>query len=138
VPLVNCRRGTSSANKRGNTRARKRRREWLIDKFGIARKRDGRKTRIRCAHCGKVMRAEPEKVWTKRGHVMRYSWEVDRFPICGHAGGKYVRGNIVPACPDCNKRRCTVVKKCRKSAIDFVGRPSHSYAHVMRLLEAAA
>lgn len=33
-------------------------------------------------------------------------WEVDRFPICGHDGGRYVRGNIVPSCPSCNAKRC--------------------------------
>lgn len=91
----------------------------MIETFGIPRQSDGKKTRIRCAHCPKLMRAEPQKA----NGVLRYSWEVDRFPICGHAAGKYVRGNIAPACPDCNRKRCTTAKKCRFGALDAVGVP---------------
>jgi hypothetical protein len=119
---VKAARGTSSANKRGGSRDRRRRREWMIDTFGMPRVRDGKKTRVCCVHCRKVMRAEPARVWTKRGYISRYSWEVDRFPICGHAGGRYRRGNIVVACIGCNKTRCTTAKKCRIGAIDMVGK----------------
>jgi hypothetical protein len=33
--------------------------------------------------------------------------EADRFPLCGHSGGGYRRDNIVPACGDCNRTRCS-------------------------------
>lgn len=31
---------------------------------------------------------------------------VDRYPVCGHDGGRYTRGNIVPSCRSCNATRC--------------------------------
>jgi hypothetical protein len=31
---------------------------------------------------------------------------VDRWPKCGHDGGRYARGNVVPACAACNFSRC--------------------------------
>ncbi len=40
----------------------------------------------------------------------RLTWdtlEVDRWPVCGHAGGSYRRDNIVPAFADCNRTRCS-------------------------------
>jgi hypothetical protein len=88
------RRGTSNGNVRGSSYARRRRRARLVEELGIPRKSDGKKTRIPCVHCGKVMKADG------------IQWEVDRFPVCGVHGGRYVRGNIVPSCPPCNKRRC--------------------------------
>lgn len=80
---------------RGNSYDRRRRREWLIEKYGIPRLKDGAKTRIRCFHCGRMMRAD------------KPSWDVDRFPICGHRGGRYIRSNVVPSCQTCNKGRCS-------------------------------
>lgn len=82
----------ASRNIRGNSRDRARRREWLMKQFGNGKT-------IPCFHCGKRMRTR---------------WEVDRYPICGHEGGRYVRGNIVPSCIKCNNRRCTVKLKCRE------------------------
>jgi hypothetical protein len=79
---------------RGNSRDRRRRREFLIETFGIPRPSDGKKTKIRCYHCKRLMMAQGS------------SWDVDRFPICGHDGGRYVRSNIVPSCTTCNKGRC--------------------------------
>lgn len=77
---------------RGNSYDRRRRREWIIEQFA---ERDSRgRLWIRCEHCKKRMWARSRK------------WQVDRFPLCGHAGGRYVRGNIVPACSQCNKGRC--------------------------------
>lgn len=35
-------------------------------------------------------------------------FEVDRHPVCGHNGGKYVHENIVPACRTCNVIRCNI------------------------------
>lgn len=112
-----ARRGTSSKNLRGNTSQWRRRRERMIAKHGVARKSDGRKTRIPCFHCGRLMRADGYK--TPDGTF--FSWEVDRFPICGHAQGTYADDNIVPACRDCNANRCTTAKKCRYGAADAAG-----------------
>lgn len=86
-------RGTSNSATRGSSYDRQARRAWLMEKFG----HPSGKT-IKCFWCPKVMRTR---------------WEVDRYPICGHDGGRYTRDNIVPACPRCNKNRCTVAKKCR-------------------------
>lgn len=77
---------------RGNSYDRRRRREWIIEQFA---ERDSRgRLWIRCEHCKKRMWARSRK------------WQVDRFPVCGHAGGRYVRGNVVPSCSQCNKGRC--------------------------------
>jgi hypothetical protein len=82
------RRGTSNSNCRGSSYDRRRRRAFLIAKFGGP----SGKT-IKCFWCPKRMRASCSV------------WEVDRL-LCGHKGGGYTRDNIVPSCPDCNKRRC--------------------------------
>lgn len=95
-----ARRGKSNSDQRGSARDRRRRRAWLVETFGIPRKRDGEKTMVKCHHCPRVMRAAYG------------AWEIDRYPICGHDGGRYVQGNIVVACPDCNRDRCARV--CRR------------------------
>lgn len=118
-------RGTSSANVRGSSRDRRRRRAWLVERYGIPR-RDGKKTRVRCHHCARVMQADGK------------GWEVDRFPVCGHAGGRYRRDNIVIACIDCNKTRCTTAKKCRVGAVDIVGKPRRAYASAFKFFSEAA
>lgn len=94
-------RGTSNSNSRGSSYQRRQRRAFLVEKFGS---KTGKT--IRCFHCKKRMHVN--------ARVRR--WEVDRFPVCGHAGGTYARDNIVPACPKCNGTRCTVAKKCRADA----------------------
>jgi hypothetical protein len=91
----------------GSVYDRRRRVEWMIETFGIPRKCDGRKTRVPCAWCG-------SRMWATAPNGRR--WEIDRFPVCGHNGGRYVRGNIIIACKTCNATRCTKVKKCRRSA----------------------
>lgn len=117
APFPPTRRGTSNTNARGSVYDRKRRRDWMISKFGVPRA-DGKKTRIPCHHCSALMRAEPAKVTIRlafREHdthpryrtFERYSWEVDRFPKAGRDGGTYARSNIVPSCPGCNKSRVT-------------------------------
>jgi hypothetical protein len=93
------RRGTSNTNSRGSSRDRKRRRQYLVEKFGSPTGKT-----ICCFHCGKRMHVNAS--------VRR--WEVDRYPTCGHAGGRYTRDNIVPACRACNGTRCTTV--CRGKA----------------------
>lgn len=86
-------RGTSSANLRGSSYDRRRRREWIRGQFGSS----SGKT-VKCYWCPKVMRT---------------NFEVDRWPVCGHDGGRYTRSNVVPSCPECNRKRCTASKKCR-------------------------
>jgi len=97
-------RGTSDSNCRGNSEDRRRRREWLI-------KMCAERGRIPCFHCGKRMRIEPTvkeiaQLSFRTGQEIRqtlpfYTWEVDRYPLCGHAkhalcgptGGKYLIGH---------------------------------------------
>jgi hypothetical protein len=106
----------ASRNIRGSSYDRRRRREWLVEQHGIPRKRDGAKTRLPCHHCRKIMMVDGP-------------FEVDRFPVCGHDGGRYTRDNIVASCVKCNKNRCTTAKNCRKTH----GRPSY-YADALSLL----
>lgn len=119
---MSTRRGTTNCYVSGNSYDRRRRRGWMIRQFGIPRSSDGKQTRVRCHHCPRIMRAAPVKRLIKAGpyagtYGQFYSWEVDRWPVCGHDGGKYVRGNIVPACRKCNGTRCS--KECRVKAVSF-------------------
>lgn len=66
---------------RGNSKDRKRRKEWMLTEFG-----DG--TSAPCAFCG--------------GSLTYETITADRHPIPGCKGGRYIRGNIRPACSDCN------------------------------------
>jgi hypothetical protein len=52
---------------------------------------------VPCFHCGRRLRKP----------------QIDRYPICGHDGGSYRRGNIVPSCKRCNSRRC-ILFACRR------------------------
>ena len=85
---------------RGNTHDRRVRREWIMSPaagFG------GNGRTVPCYHCGSRLRKPT----------------IDRYPICGHAGGRYVRGNIVPSCGRCNFRRGNKCKRggCHAQAI---------------------
>ena len=91
---------SSNSNERGSSYDRRRRRAWLVETFGLRNAR-GRIAWVVCHHCGRRMRASAGV------------WEVDRFPVCGHAGGSYRRGNIVISCPDCNKRCASSHSACR-------------------------
>ena len=71
---------------RGSNVSRKIRKRWLLREFG-----NGETTQC-FWQCGKELDFN--------------ALTVDRFPICGHEGGRYVRGNIVPACFQCNRYRC--------------------------------
>ena len=94
-------------DKRGSSTDRRKRREWLWEQrketvielhdccSGNPEEREY--SFIRCHHCKTSMSFD--------------QFEVDRFPICGHDGGRYVRNNVVPSCSSCNKNRCP---KCRK------------------------
>lgn len=74
------------ADTRGNVYDRAARKRWLLQAFGNGRTAP-------CRWCGRKLTAS--------------TVEVDRYPLCGHAGGGYRRKNIVPACKDCNGGRCT-------------------------------
>jgi hypothetical protein len=77
-------RGTTNRNARGGSDARRVRKQWLLDTFG-----DG--TTASCAFgCGQVLDID--------------TVTVDRHPTPGCRGGTYRRGNIRPACADCNSR----------------------------------
>lgn len=75
-------RGTTNQNVRGSAESRRRRKAWLLETFG-----DGE--RCLCAFgCGTELTFD--------------TLTVDRFPVPGYDGGRYVRGNVRPACADCN------------------------------------
>lgn len=78
-----------TVDSRGSSEARRRRRAYLYEKHAV-------RGWIPCHHCGVKMRA---------GEM-----QVDRFPVCGHDGGRYTRDNIVPACATCNGSRCNGCK----------------------------
>lgn len=68
---------------RGNSRDRAARRAWIASTMGV-------NGWVYCHLCGKRLKASAS------------TWHVDRFPVPGHKGGRYIRGNIRPACPKCN------------------------------------
>ncbi len=78
---------------RGNSKDRKARRAWLAGVYGILGK-NGKPRWVVCHLCSKPCL------------VKSLSGEVDRFPVCGHDGGRYNQGNILPACLVCNRGRC--------------------------------
>ncbi len=75
-------RGTSNKNSRGGSRARARRRQYLVDTFG-----DG--TKVDCVHCGTTLDVN--------------TVSSDRV-IPGALGGTYKRENLAPSCLPCNSR----------------------------------
>lgn len=80
-------RGTSNTNSRGSAESRRRRKAWLASPasgFG------GDGTSVQCQFDGCETMVTVEDMW------------VDRYPIPGCAGGRYVRGNIRPSCSACN------------------------------------
>lgn len=80
---------------RGSVRVRLRRRQWLLDNYG-----DG--TTAPCS-----IR------WDQNcaGTVDINTCTIDRWPIPGAQGGRYVEGNIRPACDYCNKHHGTDLSK---------------------------
>lgn len=85
---------------RGNTHDRRVRRDWIMSPaagFG------GNGRTVPCFHCGARLRKP----------------EIDRFPLCGHSGGRYVRDNIVPSCMRCNNRRSIRCRagQCHQQAV---------------------
>lgn len=74
-------RGTTNSNSRGSVSDRAARKLWLLKTFG-----DG--TTAPCAFCTTAVTVE--------------TITVDRYPVPGCDGGRYVHGNIRPACGPCN------------------------------------
>jgi hypothetical protein len=66
---------------RGNNRDRAARKLRLLREFGNGMKAP-------CSFCG--------------AYVTFETMHVDRYPIPGAAGGRYVRGNVRPSCGPCN------------------------------------
>lgn len=79
-----ARRGTTDRNSRGNATDRRARKQWLLDEFG-----DG-KTAACAFDCGTMV--DIDTIY------------VDRHPVPGCLGGRYVRTNIRPSCGSCNSR----------------------------------
>lgn len=88
-------RGTSNTNDRGSSYARRKRKQWLLDEFG-----DG--TEAPCAFCHRP--------------VTFLTITVDRYPVPGCEGGKYVKGNIRPSCGFCNSSDGSKLGHARKAA----------------------
>lgn len=90
-------RGTSNSDDRGSSETRRRRKRWLLETFG-----DG--VAAPCAFgCGTVVTME--------------TITVDRYPVPGVEGGRYVRGNIRPACGPCNSRDGNDLRERRKALV---------------------
>ena len=79
----NGRRGNSNKNVSGSSYDRRARKRWLLGEFG-----DG-VTALCSFDCGTVLTFE--------------TLTVDRHPLPGRDGGRYVHGNIRPACMPCNE-----------------------------------
>ena len=77
---MTCRRGTSNTNDRGSAADRRARKVWLLETFG-----DGETAP--CCFCQTELTFE--------------TITVERI-VPGCQGGRYVRGNIKPACGACN------------------------------------
>lgn len=80
-------RGTSNGNARGNSRDRAARRRWLVTAWQADYYVGVDTPACRCYRCGTLL---TEQTVT-----------VDRI-VPGCKGGRYVRGNIRPACAGCN------------------------------------
>ncbi|AIM50398.1 hypothetical protein PBI_OMNICRON_65 [Mycobacterium phage Omnicron] len=88
-------RGTSNTNARGSAASRRRRKQWLLDTFG-----DG--TTCTCSTCPEVLTFD--------------TITVDRYPVAGVDGGRYVRGNIRPQCALCASRQGASMSHTRRRA----------------------
>lgn len=100
--LTPTRRGTSNTNSRGPAESRRRRKAWLLSEFG-----DG--TTAECQ-----LRVSPKC----EGTVTFETMTVDRYPIPGCEGGRYVKGNTRPACGPCNASDGGMLSARREAAQD--------------------
>lgn len=87
------RRGTSNGNSSGSNRDRARRRAWLVDTYGW-RLPDGSGI-VLCWKCHVTLLQDDDP------EAPGQSVTVDRI-VPGCRGGRYVHGNIRPACSPCN------------------------------------
>lgn len=87
---MTCSRGTSNGNVAGSAEDRRRRRQWLLDRFGNGA----------TAPC---MLGGPSVSWCEVT-VNAVTLTVDRI-VPGCKGGRYTRDNIQPACGPCNSRQ---------------------------------
>lgn len=78
-------RGTSNSNVRGSSYDRRVRKRWILKEFG-----DGETVTCSFDGCVRVLTYE--------------TMTIDRYPTPGFEGGRYVRGNIRPACSTCNSQ----------------------------------
>lgn len=86
-------RGTSNSNSRGSSYTRRKRKEWLYKVYG-----SDLKDHCRCYRCGFLV---CDKIDCDVPSCLQMS--IDRIkPGC--KGGKYVQGNIRPACMGCNSK----------------------------------
>lgn len=89
------RRGTSNANCRGSSKDRKARKIWLLAEFG-----DGETALCSFDGCTVLLTFD--------------TITVDRFPLSGIDGGRYVRGNIRPSCAFHNSQDGAHIAQQRK------------------------
>jgi hypothetical protein len=87
-------RGTTNGNARGSSYTRRRRRAWLVETFRADV--DMLEPACRCYRCGKLLTVD--------------TVTVDRI-IPGAHGGRYVRGNIRPACGPCNSETGGAIRR---------------------------
>jgi hypothetical protein len=83
-------RGTSNGNHRGSAATRRRRRAWLVAEYGWPAVGV-----VCCAFCAVPLLQDPDP------DAAGQSVTVDRI-VPGCRGGRYVQGNIRPACGPCN------------------------------------
>jgi hypothetical protein len=88
------RRGTSNSNDRGSSKDRFARKVWLLLTFSPKLGPDEAWCEF---NCGTILTIE--------------TITVDRYPIPGCDGGKYVKGNIRPACAKCNSEHGGPLRK---------------------------
>lgn len=80
---------------RGSARDRKRRREFVREKFTV-------QGVLRCLFCAQILESNGNE---------RAPLYVVRHPKCGHVGGRFVMANVAPACGMCSRNRVC----CRKA-----------------------
>lgn len=81
-------RGTTNRNDRGSAESRRRRKLWLIETYGWPDLVDPYAGLVLCWRCDVPLTFE--------------DITVDRWPVAGCDGGRYVQGNIRPCCWICN------------------------------------
>jgi hypothetical protein len=88
-------RGTSNTNERGSAANRAARKRWLLREFG-----DGQTAT--CSTCPAVLDLT--------------SITVDRYPLPGCEGGRYIHGNIRPQCSPCASKQGGHLGATRKAS----------------------